>query len=121
MDADRPEPPLTVPAELERDHLAEARRVVARSHRRPLVRSRPGRTKPAPPQARARRVAYAAHGFALLLLLLLAMLTDIWAIAAAMSGVIVVSLLVVRRTIAALFASPSMASNAAQLPTDRSG
>lgn len=121
MSDDRHEPELTVPDELERDHLAEARRIVARSHRRPLVRSRSVAPAPRTPTSRARRAAYAAHGFALLLLVLLALLTDIWGIAAAMGGVVLISLGVVLRTIAALSTPPSSAGDRTRLRTDRSG
>lgn len=121
MDADHHEPPLTVPVELERDHLAEARRIVARSHRRPLLRSRPAASAPPSPQARARRVAVAAHGFALLLVLILAAVSDTWGIAAAMASVVVVSLVVVLRTIAVLTAPSSMSGDPARLRTDRPG
>ncbi len=121
MNIERNEPPLTVPVEFERAHLAESRRIVARSHRRPLVRSRAGAPSPSSPQVRARRAAVAAHAFGLLLVLLLATLTGTWGIAAAMAGVIGVSLLVVLRILAVMTGPAPQAGAAAQLRTDRPG
>lgn len=121
MDADLPEPPLTVPRDLEREHLTEARRIVARSHRRPLVRSRPRSTAPATPRARAQRAVLAIHGVGLLLVVLLAVITGIWGIATAMAGAILVSLLVMRRLVAAMFTPPNAASDPTRLRTDRPG
>lgn len=121
MDPDLPEPPLTVPREFEREHLTEARRVVARSHRKPLVRSRPRSTVPATPRDRAQRAVLAIHGVGLLLVLLLAVITDIWGIAALMAGAILVSLLVVRRTVSAMLTPPGPTSDPTRLRTDRPG
>lgn len=121
MYTERSEPPLTIPVEFERAHLAESRRIVARSHRRPLLRTRARTSPPSSPRVKARRAAVAAHGFGLLLVLLLASLTGTWAIAAAMAGVIAVSLFVVLHAIGILTASTTPAAHPSRSRTDRAG
>lgn len=98
-----PEPardePFYVPEELERDHLLDARRTVARSTRAP----RPHRTlvahRPSTPRQRTRLVVVAVHLLAALLLVTLAALTQTWTIAVALLAVVGVSLVVVLRLV----------------------
>lgn len=98
-----PEPehdePFYVPAEFEREHLADAQRTVARSARVQRPHRKLIAYRPATARGRTRLVVVAVHLLAAVLLVALAVLTETWPIAAALLAIVGVSLVVVLRLV----------------------